>query len=100
MPGVGSRTFHVLMLGAVLAACAPFARAPTATPTPAPTGTITPTVVVATVTPTPTTAPTLIPPSPTAVPTPASLFPPVTESDWQQGPATARVTIVEYGDFQ
>ena len=30
----------------------------------------------------------------------ASLFPPVSESDWRSGPDTAVVTIIEYGDFQ
>ena len=29
-----------------------------------------------------------------------SLYPPVTEKDWVQGPATAQVTVIEYGDFQ
>jgi cyclophilin family peptidyl-prolyl cis-trans isomerase/protein-disulfide isomerase len=29
-----------------------------------------------------------------------SPFPPVMEQDWQQGPEEARVTIIEYGDFQ
>ena len=29
-----------------------------------------------------------------------SPFPPVSETDWAQGPANAKVTLVEYGDFQ
>ncbi len=29
-----------------------------------------------------------------------SPFPPVSGSDWVQGPANATVTLVEYGDFQ
>lgn len=29
-----------------------------------------------------------------------SLYPPVTAKDWVQGPATAQVTVIEYGDFQ
>jgi hypothetical protein len=33
-------------------------------------------------------------------PTQASLFPPVTEKDWAMGPATAKVTFIEYSDFQ
>jgi hypothetical protein len=28
------------------------------------------------------------------------LFPPVSEEDWVKGPADARVTIMEYSDFQ
>jgi cyclophilin family peptidyl-prolyl cis-trans isomerase/protein-disulfide isomerase len=35
-----------------------------------------------------------------ANPDQASLFPAVTEADWVEGPATARVTIIEYSDFQ
>ncbi len=37
---------------------------------------------------------------PTPGPTEQSLFPAVGEGDWVQGPPTAAVTIVEYGDFQ
>jgi len=37
---------------------------------------------------------------PTPGPTEASIFPPVSESDWVQGPDTAEVTIIEYSDFQ
>ena len=29
-----------------------------------------------------------------------SLFPPVSESDWVHGSETAKVTIIEYSDFQ
>ena len=29
-----------------------------------------------------------------------SLFPAVSEKDWSQGPDTAAVTFIEYGDFQ
>lgn len=43
---------------------------------------------------------TVVSPQPTAGPTEQSLFPPVSDSDWVQGPATAYVTITEYGDFQ
>lgn len=43
---------------------------------------------------------TVVSPQPTAGPTEQSLFPPVSDSDWVQGPATAYVTIIEYGDFQ
>jgi hypothetical protein len=75
----------------MLAACAPAT-------TPPPTVTLAP----------PTPKPTLPPPTmaPTAtyarLPTPSgeSLFPKVTADDWQLGPANARVTILEYGDYQ
>jgi hypothetical protein len=43
---------------------------------------------------------TVVSPQPTAGPTEQSLFPPVSDSDWVQGLATAYVTITEYGDFQ
>jgi hypothetical protein len=33
-------------------------------------------------------------------PTVESLFPPVSSSDWVQGPDTAKVTFIEYSDFQ
>lgn len=33
-------------------------------------------------------------------PTQASLFPPITEKDWSRGPETAKVTFIEYSDFQ
>ena len=37
---------------------------------------------------------------PTPGPTEASLFAPVTETDWVIGSETAQVTIIEYSDFQ
>jgi hypothetical protein len=37
---------------------------------------------------------------PTQGPTQASLFPPVSDQDWVQGPESAKVTIIEYSDFQ
>lgn len=37
---------------------------------------------------------------PTPGPTEQSLIPPVSESDWVHGPEDAKVTIIEYGDFQ
>lgn len=33
-------------------------------------------------------------------PTAESLFAPITDADWQKGPADARLTIIEYGDYQ
>jgi hypothetical protein len=83
--------FHWVALSALLAACIQAAPAPTPTESraqPAPTVT-------------PLSFPTAIPEeSPTPAPTPQSIFPPVTAVDWQLGPTNARVTIVEYGDFQ
>ncbi len=37
---------------------------------------------------------------PTPGPTPVPVYPPVTDSDWVKGPASAKVTIIEYSDFQ
>lgn len=37
---------------------------------------------------------------PTPGPTEQSIIPPVSESDWTHGPEDAKVTIIEYGDFQ
>ncbi len=35
-----------------------------------------------------------------AAPTATPVYPPVTSTDWVKGPANARVTLVEYSDFQ
>jgi hypothetical protein len=43
---------------------------------------------------------TVITRAPTPGPTEESIFPPVGETDWVKGPATAKVTIIEYSDFQ
>ncbi len=77
---------------AMLAACAP-APPPTATlpppsATPPPLPQRTPTVAPA--------ATQALPPTPSG----ESLFPKVTADDWQLGPANARITILEYGDYQ
>jgi hypothetical protein len=37
---------------------------------------------------------------PAAGPTPQTVYPPITEQDWTKGPADARVTLIEYSDFQ
>lgn len=39
-------------------------------------------------------------PQPTPGPTEQSIFPPVGEDDWSQGPEDAAVTIISYSDFQ
>ena len=43
---------------------------------------------------------TVITQKPTPGPTPVSIYPPITDSDWVKGPASAKVTIIEYSDFQ
>mgnify|MGYP000358993877 CR=1 FL=1 len=43
---------------------------------------------------------TVISKKPTPGPTAESIFPPVSESDHAKGPASAKVTIIEYSDFQ
>jgi cyclophilin family peptidyl-prolyl cis-trans isomerase/protein-disulfide isomerase len=43
---------------------------------------------------------TVVSPKPTPGPTQESLFPPVSKQDWVQGPSSAAVTLIEYGDFQ
>jgi hypothetical protein len=37
---------------------------------------------------------------PTPGPTEQSIVPPVSDLDWAHGPEDAKVTIIEYGDFQ
>jgi len=43
---------------------------------------------------------TVVTQKPTPGPTPVPVYPPVTDSDWVKGPASAKVTIIEYSDFQ
>ena len=43
---------------------------------------------------------TVVSSQPTPGPTEQSLVPPVDSADWAHGPDDARVTIIEYGDFQ
>lgn len=94
---------HWALLGLLLVwqvACAPAAPgAPAPTPTldlPAPTATR----PEPTATPRPSPAP-ATPTSPAGPqPTAESLFAPITDADWQKGPADARLTIIEYGDYQ
>lgn len=69
---------------------------PALTPTPPPlAATPIPPTATATVSPT-----VVISPTPEVTATEASLFALVTNTDWQTGPANARVTLVEYGDYQ
>ena len=43
---------------------------------------------------------TVISTKPTPGPTAESVFPPISDTDWVKGPASAKVTIIEYSDFQ
>ena len=43
---------------------------------------------------------TVISQKPTPGPTAESIIPPVSDTDWVKGPASAKVTIIEYSDFQ
>jgi len=43
---------------------------------------------------------TVVTQKPTSGSTAESIFPPVSDSDWVKGPADAKVTIIEYSDFQ
>ena len=43
---------------------------------------------------------TVVSSQPTPGPTEQSLVPPVDAADWAHGPDDAKVTIIEYGDFQ
>lgn len=91
--------FITLTVALALAACGP-------APTQPPTVTLPPAPALPTITPPPTlsataTAPVTLRPEPTRpVTASASLFAPITDSDWQQGSAEAIVTIIHYSDFQ
>jgi protein-disulfide isomerase len=43
---------------------------------------------------------TVVTQKPTPGPTAESIYPPVTSTDWVKGPDSAKVTIIEYSDFQ
>lgn len=86
----------------VLAGCLPQA---STTPAITPTTTINPTPSPALHIPTEVIVPvqsdcTVITLKPTPGPTVETVYPPISEADWTKGPADAKVTIVEYGDFQ
>ena len=90
----------------VLAGCLPQATAsptPTATSAPTTASRPAPTVVLSIPEETPIlpdSGCTVITQKPTPGPTATSIFPPVSTTDWVKGPADARVTIIEYSDFQ
>jgi protein-disulfide isomerase len=92
----------LMLASVVLASCLPQVQAtPTLTATtkasPAPTVVLT---VPAEVAISPDSGCTVITQKPTPGPTPVSIYPPVTDLDWVKGPASAKVTIIEYSDFQ
>jgi protein-disulfide isomerase len=43
---------------------------------------------------------TVVTQKPTPGPTPETIYPPITADDHTKGPADAKVTIIEYSDFQ
>jgi protein-disulfide isomerase len=43
---------------------------------------------------------TVVTKKPTPGPTVESIYPPATSTEWVKGPASAKVTIIEYSDFQ
>lgn len=93
----------VLLITVVgLAGCLPQAQA---SPTPTVTTTARPSPTVVLTVPTqaalfPDSGCTVVTQKPTPGPTAESIFPPVSDSDWVKGPANAKVTIIEYSDFQ
>ena len=98
------KTFIIFLVlcAIVLAGCLPQSQAtPTASPTarnrPAPTVVL---AVPAGTALNPTSGCTVITQKPTPGPTAESVFAPVSSSDWVKGPADAKVTILEYSDFQ
>lgn len=105
-------TFSVVIV-VFLAACQSTPASPTEQPQeqaqPSPAATSTELPPLPEVSPTPTEAQivnqadancTVVSKPPTPGPTAQSIIPLVSESDWVQGPEDARVTIIEYGDFQ
>ena len=90
---VFKRIFILLVLAGMAAAC--IATPVPVLPTPPPFATLTPRPTVTVVLPSPVPTDT---PEPTA--TQASLFPPVTEADWQRGASNPTVTLVVYTDYQ
>jgi hypothetical protein len=92
----------LMLASVVLAGCLPQVQAsPTPTATtrarPAPTVVLT---VPAQAALSPDSGCTVITKQPTPGPTAESIFPSVTDTDWVKGPANAKVTIIEYSDFQ
>ncbi len=92
----------LVLTSLVLAGCRTVAQAlPTATPTvkPRPAPAI-PLVIPTQAALQPVSGCTVVTQKPTPGPTEESNIPPITETDWVKGPANAKVTIIEYSDFQ
>lgn len=92
----------MLLTAMGLAGCLPQVQA---SPTPTTTTTTRPAATVALTVPTqasilPDASCTVVTQKPTPGPTAESIFPPVSDTDWVKGPASAQVTIIEYSDFQ
>jgi hypothetical protein len=92
----------LMLLAAALVGCLPQVQAtPTSTATtearPAPTVVLTVPTQGAFL---PDSGCTVITKKPTPGPTAESIFPPVSDTDHVKGPADAKVTIIEYSDFQ
>jgi len=93
----------ILMLTALgLAGCLPQVQA---SPTPTATTATRPAPTVMLTVPTqaalsPVSSCTVITQKPTPGPTAESIFPSISSTDWVKGPASAKVTIIEYSDFQ
>ena len=96
-------TLLLVMLAAVmLSGCLPQTQAiPTSTATtvahPAPTTVVT---VPAQTSLLPDSGCTVVTKKPTPGPTAETIYPPITSSDWIKGSDSAKVTIIEYSDFQ
>ena len=94
----------LILLAVSLAGCKPqegTASIPTLTPTtearPAPTVVLTVPTQASLL---PDSGCTVITQKPTPGPTAESIFPPVSDADHVKGPASAKVTMIEYSDFQ
>jgi protein-disulfide isomerase len=92
----------LMFMAVVVSGCLPQAQAtPTSTATtaarPAPTVVLTVPTEAALL---PDSGCTVITKKPTPGPTAESIYPPVSETDHVKGPASAKVTIIEYSDFQ
>ena len=92
----------LLLVAVLLAGCL---QQPQATPTSSPTIAAQPTPTVGLMVPEesvilPDPGCTVITQKPTPGPTQESAFPPISDTDWVKGPVDAKVTIIEYSDFQ